>query len=240
MRETLVVIPTYEERENITLLTEAILGTVPSADVLVVDDGSPDGTADLVENRFRSDCRVSVLRRTGDRGLGLAYHDAFALALARGYERVIQMDADFSHNPRYLPGILRAAETSDVVIGSRYISGGGVWKWGVRRKFMSRMANSYLHICTGLPVADATSGYRCYSHYSLGRIGFERIFSRGFAFQVEMTWRAVQEGLVITELPIIFVDRSRGHSKMTAPVIAEMAILPFRLRSGTLIDRKGH
>lgn len=231
MARALVVIPTYNERENIAAAIDAVLEVVARADVLVVDDASPDGTADLVEERFAGFPNVSVLRRSGPRGLGNAYRDAFQHALAQGYARIVQMDADLSHNPRCLPALLDAARTHDVVIGSRYMPGGGAWRWPLRRRLLSRFANLYLHALTGLPVTDATSGFRCWTRAALERVGLESVMAQGYAFQVEMTWRAVEANLSIAELPIVFGDRERGQSKMTPGVILESAVLPFRLRA---------
>lgn len=226
------IIPTYNERENAVRIIECVLEAVPTGDLLLVDDASPDGTADLVAERFAGNERVHVLRRTGQRGLGRSYVDGYLWAMARGYDRVAQMDADFSHDPGYLPALLEASRTADVVLGSRYCAGGGVRNWPVRRKLLSRFANRYVAAVTGTPVHDATSGFRVHSRPALERIGVERIVSNGYAFQVEMTYRAQTSGLKVVESPIVFVDRTEGKSKMSGGVIWESVLMPWKLRFG--------
>lgn len=227
-----VIIPTYNERENATEIIESVLATVPDANILLVDDDSPDGTSDLVQERFAGDERIHVIRRTGLRGLGRSYVDGYLWALGRGYARVAQMDADFSHDPKYLPALLRAAGDADVVLGSRYCAGGGVRNWPLRRRLLSRFANQYVAGVTGMPVHDATSGFRIHTRLALQRIGVEQIVSNGYAFQVEMTYRAHLTGLTIAESPIVFVDRTQGKSKMSGGVIWESVLMPWRLRFG--------
>lgn len=230
MKRTLIIVPTYNERENIAHLIEQIFQTVPDADLLLVDDNSPDGTADLARQRFGDDPRFSVLRRHGPRGLGRSYVDGYRKALEAGYVRVVQMDADFSHDPKYLPDLLQAAETADVVIGSRYCPGGGVHNWPLRRRLLSRFANRYVCAIIGLPIRDSTSGFRCHTRRFLEQIPLDEIVSNGYAFQVEMTYRAHVAGVKIVEMPIIFVDRHQGRSKISRRVILESMILPWRLR----------
>lgn len=235
---TLVIVPTYNERENIVPLVDQIFTTSPDVDVLLVDDNSPDGTAAFAEERFRNNSRFNVLRRTGPRGLGRSYVDGYQWALAAGYARVVQMDADFSHDPAYIPDLIKAAQAADVVIGSRYCFGGGVRDWPARRILLSRFANRYVGAVTGLRVLDATAGFRCYTRRALERIGIHEIVSNGYAFQVEMTHRARYNGLRIVETPIVFTDRTRGHSKISRTVLLESMIIPWKLRFSRLSRRR--
>ncbi len=228
--KTLVIVPTYNEAENIPALIERILAVLPDTHLLLVDDNSPDGTADLAERHFGEEPRFHLLRRTGRRGLGRSYQDGYRQSLAEGYHRVIQMDADFSHDPAYLPGLLQKAETADVVIGSRYCAEGGVRDWPLHRQWLSRFANRYVQAILGVTVRDATSGFRCYRNRALDLIPLDDILSDGYAFQVEMTYRARQAGLQIIETPIIFTERRHGKSKISRRVILEAILLPWRLR----------
>lgn len=235
---TLIVVPTYDERENLPLLLDQIDLHIPDSHLLIVDDGSPDGTADLADSLFKGREGCSVLRRTGPRGLGLSYVDGYRHALASGYARVVQMDCDLSHDPKYIPGLIEASSAADVVLGSRYVPGGGVTDWPARRLLLSKFANLYVAAITGLPVRDATAGFRCYTRRALERIDIDRITSNGYAFQVEMTYRAHQAGLRIVESPIIFTDRTHGHSKISRTVLIESMIVPWSLRFGSR-RRKG-
>ncbi|MEP6757007.1 MAG: polyprenol monophosphomannose synthase [Chthonomonadales bacterium] len=228
--QTLVIIPTYNERENVETIVPAVFKMLPDADLLIVDDDSPDGTADRAQELFGSDPRFHILRRTGPRGLGRSYVDSYAYALESGYSRVVQMDADFSHNPKYLPDMEKASANADVVMGSRYCPGGGVENWPFRRKLLSRFANKYVSVITGVQVRDATAGFRCYTRRALERIHVEEVVSNGYAFQVEMTYRAAIAGMKVVEIPIIFTDRAVGVSKMTQSVIMESILMPWRLR----------
>jgi dolichol-phosphate mannosyltransferase len=229
---TITIIPTYNERENAALIIDRVLASAPATDLLLVDDNSPDGTADLVAESFAGNPRVHVLRRTGLRGLGLSYVDGYAWAMERGYDRIAQMDADFSHDPDYLPALLAAADTADVVLGSRYCAGGGVRNWPLRRRLLSRFANRYVAAVTGAPVRDATSGFRVHSRCALEKIEVGSIVSNGYAFQVEMTFRAHSSRLKVVECPIVFVDRTLGKSKMSGGVIWESVLMPWKLRFG--------
>jgi dolichol-phosphate mannosyltransferase len=227
---TLVIVPTYNERENIVPLVERIFLCAPDVDFLLVDDNSPDETADFAEGHFGSDARFNVLRRTGPRGLGRSYVDGYQWALSSGYSRVVQMDADFSHDPASIPSLIEEAVTADVVIGSRYCAGGAVQDWPARRVLLSKFANRYVAVITGLRILDATAGFRCYTRRALERIGIHEIVSNGYAFQVEMTHRARAAGLRIVESPITFTDRTRGHSKISRTVLIESMIIPWKLR----------
>ena len=227
---TLVIVPTYNERDNIVRLAERVFECAPTVDFLLVDDNSPDGTAEVAENRFGEDPRFNVLRRTGARGLGRSYVDGYQWAISSGYSRVVQMDADFSHDPASIPSLIEAAETADVVIGSRYCHGGAVQDWPARRVLLSKFANRYVAAITGLKILDATAGFRCYTRRALERIGILEIVSNGYAFQVEMTHRARAAGLRIVESPITFTDRMHGHSKISRTVLIESMIMPWKLR----------
>lgn len=227
---TLIIVPTYNERENVSALVRSLLEIVPGADVMLVDDNSPDGTADHAENLFGADARFSVMRRTGPRGYGRSILDGYRHAIERGYSRLVQMDADFSHDPRSVPSLLEASSKADVVIGSRYCPGGGISNWPVRRRMLSRFANRYVGAITGLRVGDTTSGFRCYTQRALRALTEGRIVGEGYAFLVEMTYRAHREGLRIAEVPITFTDRREGQSKISRKVIFESVLMPWRLR----------
>jgi dolichol-phosphate mannosyltransferase len=229
---TLVIIPTYNERENAPEIIRAVFAVVPEAHFLLVDDNSPDGTAELATEQFGDNPKFHLLKRTKDRGLGRSYVDGYRWALDRGYARVVQMDADFSHDPKSIPDLLRAAQDADVVLGSRYCRGGGVRNWPLKRRLLSRYANLYVRLITGVPVFDSTSGFRCHTYQALKRMAVEEIVSNGYAFQVEMTYRALKAGLRIAETPIIFTDRTLGQSKMSGGVIWESIGMPWKLRLG--------
>ncbi|MGC8669298.1 MAG: polyprenol monophosphomannose synthase [Chthonomonadales bacterium] len=228
--DCLIIVPTYNERDNLPLLVERIEATVPQCHLLIVDDGSPDATADLADALFGARPDRHVMRRTGRRGLGRSYVDGYLWAIERGYSLVVQMDADLSHDPAYIPELLQAATRANVVLGSRYCPGGGVENWPWTRLALSRFANAYVAAITGLLVRDATSGFRCYTREALQRIQVSRITSNGYAFQVEMTYRAYRAGLTIAEVPITFTDRRRGKSKISRAVLLESMIVPWRLR----------
>lgn len=229
---SVIVVPTYNEVENIPQLFERIEKSSPESDVLVVDDGSPDGTADLAEDLARTRSGYRVYRRTGPRGLGCAYVDAFQRSMAEGYDRIVQMDADLSHDPVYLPAMLAAADKADLVIGSRYCAGGGVRDWPYRRVLLSRYANVYVHMVTGVPTSDATAGFRCWTRRALEAVDLPTVRSGGYSFQVEMVYRAYAAGVSIEEVPIVFTDRRCGQSKMSGKVIGESIAMPWRLRFG--------
>jgi dolichol-phosphate mannosyltransferase len=228
--DTLVVIPTYCESENIETLVPAVLDALPCG-VLVVDDDSPDGTAALVEKSFGGDPRVSLLVRRGKpRGLGPAYLEGFQLALKRKVRFVIQMDADFSHDPAALPRLREAAESADLVIGSRYVQGGATGDWGMLRRLISRGGSWYARTVLTLPVRDVTGGFKCWRVGALATLDLGRIASTGFAFQIEMNHRAHQLGLRIVEIPIRFSDRERGKSKMSWKIFIEGLSAVWRIR----------
>jgi dolichol-phosphate mannosyltransferase len=225
----LVIVPTYDERENLPPLAQALLA-IPGLDLMVVDDGSRDGTADAADALAAAHPgRVRVLHRTGVRGLGRSYVEAMLAALRTDADVICQMDADLSHLPADLPRLLAAVEGADLVIGSRYVRGGRVVNWPARRLALSRFANQYVRAITRLGVRDATSGFRCWRRETLERIPLARLASDGYAFQVEMTWHARRRGSRIVEVPITFVERRQGASKLSGGVIAESAVLPWRL-----------
>lgn len=229
--KALVVVPTYNERDNISRLIDAVLGKDPSLDILVVDDGSPDGTGAVVAAIASANDRVHLLRRGGKLGLGTAYIAGFKWALERDYGHIFQMDADFSHDPAYIPEFFRAATSSDVVIGSRYRDGrANVVNWPVSRLLLSYFANVYARHVTGLPVWDATAGFKCWRRKALETIQLNDVRSNGYAFQIEMVFRAWKHGFSIVEIPIVFVDRLEGESKMSKKIVREGAWMVWRLR----------
>lgn len=230
----IVCIPTYNEMENIERMIDAVHAVVPHAHILVIDDGSPDGTANLVRARMESDPRVHILERKGKLGLGTAYCEGFAYALSQGFDYIVQMDADFSHDPKELPKFLAAAEHNDLIIGSRYISGVNVINWPMSRLLLSWFANAYTRFITGMPIADATGGFKCLRADVLKQIDLAGIRSNGYAFQIEMNYRMWRLKSRIAELPIIFVDRVSGVSKMSKNIVFEAAILVWKLKLVTI------
>lgn len=228
---TLVIVPTYNERENIIRLIDAVLSQDPAIDVLVVDDGSPDGTGEIVDERAGTDCRVFILHRARKLGLGTAYLAGFAWALERDYELVFEMDADFSHDPSHLPQFLESALDADLVLGSRYRDGKvTVVNWPITRLILSYSANIYARFATGLPLFDATGGFKCFHRKVLEAIDLKDVRSNGYAFQIEMSFRAWRKGFRIVEIPIVFVDRTEGQSKMSKKIVREAIWMVWRLR----------
>jgi dolichol-phosphate mannosyltransferase len=227
----LVIVPTYNERENIARLIESVLGQDSRLEILVVDDGSPDGTADIVEGIRRQNPRVNILCRERKMGLGTAYVAGFRWALERGYEFVFEMDADFSHDPNHLPEFLRAIKSADLVLGSRYREGKvTVVNWPIARLILSYFANVYARRVTGLKVWDATGGFKCFRRSVLEAIDLTKVRSNGYAFQIEMSYRASKRGFRIVEIPIVFVDRTEGQSKMSKSIVREAVWMVWRLR----------
>ncbi|MGB8933157.1 MAG: polyprenol monophosphomannose synthase [Anaeromyxobacteraceae bacterium] len=220
-RKPIVCLPTYNEAENLRPMVAAILASVPHVDVLVVDDDSPDGTGRIADELAKADPRVKVLHRACREGLGKAYLAAFAWALARDYGLILEMDCDFSHDPKYLPGLLAAAEQADVVLGSRYVPGGGTVNWGLGRKIMSRGGSLYARTILGLSIRDLTGGFKCFRREVLEAIDLATVECSGYAFQIELTYRAVRRGFRVQELPIVFEDRRVGYSKMSRRILLE-------------------
>ena len=226
----LVVVPTYNERENISELLDGILSHLPQADVLVVDDGSPDGTGDVVAARGATDARVTLLRRTAKEGLGPAYIAGFGWALERDYDLIVGMDADFSHDPAYLPRFVDESRRYDLVIGSRYVPGGATPDWKLSRRIISRVGNMVARTVLGLPVRDCTTGYKCYRREALAAIDFGAIDVVGYGFLIETTYQCYLNGARMTEIPIVFTDRREGKSKMTSTIVSEALGYVFRRR----------
>ncbi|MBN9108120.1 MAG: polyprenol monophosphomannose synthase [Pseudonocardia sp.] len=220
----LVVIPTYQERENIALIVKRVHASVPEADVLVVDDGSPDGTGELADEMAAADERVKVLHRTEKAGLGAAYVAGFGQALAGPYQVIVEMDADGSHAPEDLPELLAALDSgggADLVLGSRYVPGGRVVNWPAHRQLLSRGANLYARLALGAPIKDITGGYRAFRRQVLEDLDISTVASTGYCFQVDMAWRTQQAGFRVREVPITFTERELGASKMSVEVMLE-------------------
>ncbi|NOK35842.1 polyprenol monophosphomannose synthase [Corallococcus exercitus] len=231
MNRALVCIPTYNERENIGPITQAVLAADPRVDILVVDDNSPDGTGQLADELAAKNPRVRVLHREKKEGLGRAYLAAFRWALAEGYTYILEMDADFSHDPRYLPTFLDAAEGgADLVLGSRYVAGGGTVNWGVGRKIISRGGSLYARSILGVDVRDLTGGFKCFNRRVLESIHLDEVRSTGYAFQIELTYRTLRKGFTVREVPIVFEDRRVGHSKMNKKIFVEALGMVWKLR----------
>ncbi len=216
-----VLIPTYNERENLAPIVHRVRAATPDVDVVVLDDASPDGTGEVADQLAAADDRVHVIHRPGKHGLGAAYLEGFHWAMDAGYDAVVEMDADGSHQPEHLPALLDAARDADLVIGSRWVPGGSVVNWPVHRKALSVGGNVYTRLLLGMPVSDATAGFRVYRTDALRRIGLSDVASQGYCFQVDLTWRAVRRGLTVVEVPITFVEREVGDSKMSRDVMTE-------------------
>ena len=228
-KRALVIVPTYNERENLPVLVEALM-QYANVRVMVVDDQSPDGTGALADDLARKyPGRVEVMHRTGVRGLGRSYIDGIAKAIHQDVELICQMDADLSHDPRHLPAMMAAAAHADVVIGSRYIPGGAIQNWPRRRQILSRLANIYIRQITRLSPRDCTSGYRCWRRSALAAMPLERFISNGYSFIVEMLFVTSAQGSRITEVPITFIERRQGESKLSRAVLLESALTPWRL-----------
>ena len=217
----LVIIPTYDERENLPIILDRLLAAVPNSAVLVADDSSPDGTGEIADERAAADDRVHVLHRPVKEGLGAAYIAGFAWGLEHGYDVLVEMDADGSHAPEQLPRLLDALQHADVVLGSRYVSGGYVVNWPKRREWLSRGGNLYSRFALGVRIYDITGGYRAYRSEVLQALPLEKVASHGYCFQVDLAWRAVQAGFRVTEVPITFTEREIGTSKMSGGIVRE-------------------
>jgi dolichol-phosphate mannosyltransferase len=234
----LIVTPTYDERDNLAEFVAAVHAAAPAAHLLVVDDASPDGTGALADALAAADPRIAVLHRPRKLGLGTAYVDGFRHALARGYDVVFEMDADFSHDPAYIPRFLEAlAAGADVVLGSRNIPGGGVEGWGPSRHILSKGGSLYARTILGVAVRDLTTGFKAYTRRALTAIDPETVRSNGYSFQIETTYRALRKGLSVVEVPIIFVDRREGQSKMSRRIFAEAIAEVWKLRLDALRGR---
>jgi dolichol-phosphate mannosyltransferase len=219
--KALVIIPTYNEKENIRNILPAVLEQAANVEVLVVDDGSPDGTGGIVKEMMAANSRIHLLERAGKQGLGTAYIAGFKWGLAHGFDYLMEMDADFSHDPKEIPNFLKAIETNDLVLGSRYKDGVRVVNWPLSRLFLSKGASYYVRIITGLPVADPTGGFKCFRRRVLEALDLDAVRSNGYAFQIEMTFKAWMKGFRVAEIPITFADRYAGTSKMSGRIVWE-------------------
>jgi dolichol-phosphate mannosyltransferase len=238
----LVVIPTYNEAESVVEVIDRVLAAEPRADVLVVDDGSPDGTAKLVLERSEREPRVHLMERSGKQGLGAAYRAGFGWGLDRGYDALVEMDADLSHPPERLPALLDGLADADLVIGSRYVPGGRTVNWSRSREAISRGGNTYVRLALGVPVHDGTAGYRAYRREVLEELPVEAVRSNGYCFQIEMVHKAWQEGFRVVEEPITFTERASGVSKMSRQIVAEalLRVTQWALTGGRRRARRHH
>jgi dolichol-phosphate mannosyltransferase len=237
MARSLVIIPTFNEAENITRLLPAVLSQAPNLEVLVIDDNSPDGTAGLVRDMMSVDSRIHLIERPGKMGLGTAYVRGFRFAIEASYDYVFEMDADFSHSPKEIPNFLKKIQECDLVLGSRYIHGVRVLNWPMRRLLLSFSANVYTQIITGLPIRDATGGFKCFRREVLEAIDLDKVKSNGYAFQIEMSFKAWKQGFRLAEIPIIFLDRRSGVSKMSRRIVYEAIFMLWKLRLRSLFNR---
>jgi dolichol-phosphate mannosyltransferase len=237
MARSLVVIPTYNEKDNVEKIVTTVLEVEPSLEILIVDDNSPDGTGRIADEMAQRDSRISVLHRKEKTGLGSAYIAGFKHALEREYDHIFEMDADFSHDPKYLPDFLEKIEEFDIVLGSRYIKGVNVVNWPMSRLLLSYFANVYARLVTGLPVRDATGGFKCFRRKVLQNIDLDAVQSDGYSFQIEMTFKAWKKGFQICEIPIVFVDRLAGTSKMSKRIVREAIVMVWKLRLQSLLGR---
>lgn len=231
----MVVIPTYNERDNIEKLVNEIFGLNLDIHILIVDDNSPDGTGDIADILAKKHDKVHVIHRQGKMGLGSAYIAGFKYALDAGAEKILEMDADFSHNPDRLPHFIEKSEEYDLVIGSRYLNGVSVVNWPIRRLMLSYFANVYTRVITGLRISDCTGGFKCFNRKVLEVIDLDKIRSDGYSFQIEMNFRCVENGFKVGEIPIIFIDRHAGTSKMSRKIVREAVVMVWRLRVGSII-----
>lgn len=235
--KAVVIIPTYNEVRNVPGLTERIAEIQPEIHLLFVDDGSPDGTADVIREIQKTRPTIHLIEREGKQGLGTAYITGFKWALENGFSFMFEMDADFSHDPKEIPRFLEAVAESDLVIGSRYIKGVNVINWPLKRLLLSYFANRYTQVITGLPVKDTTGGYKCFRREVLENIDLDGIKTNGYGFQIEMNFRAWRKGFRIQEIPIIFVDRVHGESKLSTQIMWEAIFLVWKLRFGSIIGK---
>ena len=235
--KAVVVVPTYNESDNIVRLAEEILRQHPALSILFVDDNSPDGTGKIADGLAAENPRIGVMHRAGKLGLGSAYREGFARALTEGADYIIEMDADFSHDPTVLPAFLEAAGRYDLVIGSRYLNGVSVVNWPIRRLMLSYFASVYTRLITGLELHDCTSGFKCFRREALERIDLKRVTSDGYSFQIEMNFRLKEIGCSIAEIPIIFIDRHAGSSKMSKKIVREAVVMVWKLKIGSLLGK---
>ncbi len=235
IEKSLIIIPTYNELDNIRKLIPDILGRYENVDILVVDDNSPDGTGAYVESLNSQTDRVKLIKRPYKMGLGTAYIQGFKYALQNGYEYIFEMDADYSHDPKEIKNFFEAIKENDLVLGSRYKTGVNVINWPMRRLMLSYFANGYTRFITGLPVRDATGGFKCFRRKVLEAINLDEVKSNGYAFQIEMTFKAYKKGFRIAEIPIIFIDRYQGTSKMSKRIVREAIFMVWKLRIRSIL-----
>jgi len=229
----LIIVPTYNERDNVEEVVARFLDPLPEAEILFVDDNSPDGTGAVIDTIVAANQRVHVLHRERKQGLGTAYIAGFKWALERDHDYVLEMDADFSHDPRDLPDMVRLAhEGADMVVGSRYVEGGGTVNWGIGRQIISRAGSLYARTILGVNVRDLTSGFACYRRQALEEVDLDQVQSNGYSFQIEMKYRVIQAGMTVAELPIVFEDRRVGQSKMSRAIFLEAVGMVWKLRFG--------
>lgn len=241
MNQTLIIVPTYNERDNLPPLAVRLLGLPVRVDMLVVDDNSPDGTGRIADDLAANHPEIHVLHRKEKNGLGRAYCDGFAWAVEQGYEFVFEMDGDFSHNPDDIPAFLKAAEHADLVLGSRYKDGIRVINWPLQRLMLSIFAGKYVQIITGMPFSDPTGGFKCFRRRALQAIDLNQVRSNGYSFQIELTHKIWRQGLKVAEVPIIFTDRFVGSSKMSRDIVYEAVVMVWRLWAQNDFRRKpGH
>ncbi len=235
MDKVLVITPTYNEINNIAKLIPMLKEMYPEINILIVDDGSPDGTGQYVEDLSKTDSTIHIIRRPGKMGLGTAYVEGFKYAIKNKFDLIIQMDADFSHDPKVIKTFLEKAKEYDLIIGSRYVSGVNVVNWPMKRLLLSYFANKYTKIITGLPIQDATGGYKCFRREVLENIDLSRIHSNGYSFQIEINFKAWKKKFKLHEVPIIFADRIEGSSKMSKKIVYEAVFMVWKLRIRSLL-----
>ncbi len=235
--KSLVIIPTYNEMDNLPKLIPDVLSKDDSIDILIVDDNSPDGTAKFVEDLASQNNRIHILKREKKMGLGTAYIAGFKYALQNNYDYIFEMDADFSHDPNEIKNFLIAIKENDLVLGSRYIHGVRVLNWPMRRLLLSFFASVYTRLITGMPVRDATGGFKCFRKQVLEAINLDRVKSNGYSFQIEMTFKAYAKGFKIKEIPIVFIDRVKGKSKMSKKIVREAVVMVWKLRIQSIFKR---
>lgn len=228
--KALVITPTFNEKENIERLIGAVMQLDGSIELLIIDDNSPDGTAAIVEGLMQSEPRLHIIKRAGKMGLGSAYVTGFKYALQNGYDYILEMDADFSHNPNDIPRLLEAAKDNDLVIGSRYCNGINIINWPIERLMISYFASKYVRLITGMPIKDPTGGFKCFRRQVLEKIDLDNIHSEGYSFQIEMNYKAWMKGFKLKEVSIVFTERVDGHSKMSRHIVYEAAWMVWKLR----------
>ncbi|MCB9058896.1 MAG: polyprenol monophosphomannose synthase [Calditrichae bacterium] len=235
--KALIIVPTYNESENVRKLVTEIHSVQKEIHILFVDDNSPDGTADIIREMQAGNPQIHLLNRPGKQGLGSAYLAGFKYALGKGFDFIFEMDADFSHNPKEIPNFLNAIAENDLVLGSRYIKGVNVINWPLSRLLLSYFANMYSRIATGLPVMDATGGFKCFRKEVLSALDFSKVKSNGYAFQIELTFKAWKKGFRIKEIPIIFIDRVAGVSKLSKAIMWEAIFMVWKLRINSIFGK---